>query len=273
MRYAYYDRATYESTQPLMKAISAVVITYNEAHNIRRCLESLQPVADELLVVDSFSTDETLEIAAQLGARTMQHPFEGHIQQKRYAIEQAQHDIIISLDADEELSDTLQQSILEAKKQWTHDCYFMNRMSNIGHQWIHHGGWYPDRKMRLFDRRKFSVGGINPHDKFIPAPSATTTRLKGDILHHTNADIQSRVQTINNFSTLAARAFYERGKKGSLIRVLAKPGLRFFSEYILRGGFLDGFYGFVIAKTSAQYVFLRESKLLELQRENKNASK
>jgi len=164
----------------------------------------------------------------------------------------------------------LQQSILAAKNNWTHDCYFMNRMSNIGNQWIHHGGWYPDRKMRLFDRRKFSVGGINPHDKFIPAESASTTRLKGDILHHTNSDIKGRVATINNFSSLAARAFHERGKKGNLLRVLVKPGLRFFAEYFIKLGFLDGFYGFLIAKTSAQYVFLRECKLIEIQQTLKN---
>ena len=249
-----------------MNKISAVIITYNEEANIERCLQSLRPVADELLVVDSYSKDKTIEIAQSCGARTLEHPFEGHIQQKRYAIEQAKHEFILSLDADEELSPTLQQSILAVKNNWTHDCYYMNRLSNIGDQWIHHGGWYPDRKMRLFDRRQFSVGGINPHDKFIPAKGATTTRLKGDLLHHTNSDINNRIATINNFSSLAAQAFHERGKKGSLLRVLFKPGLRFLSEYIIKRGFLDGFYGFVIAKTSAQYVFYREIKLLELQR-------
>ncbi len=248
--------------------LSVVVITYNEADNIERCLLSASPLADELLVVDSFSEDQTPDIARKLGARVLMHPFEGHIQQKRYAIAQARYDHILSLDADEELSPELRSAIAEAKAKWTHDCYFMNRMSNIGRQWIRHGGWYPDRKMRLFHRNKFSVGGVNPHDKFIPAPGATRTRLAGDILHHTNADINSRVQTINKFSSLAAEAFHQRGKRASWGRILFKPLFRFLIEYVLRRGFLDGFYGYVIARTSAQYVFLRECKLRELQMKN-----
>ena len=249
-----------------MVKISLVVITFNEAQNIRRCLESANGIADEILIVDSISTDETTVIASSLGARVIAQPFLGYVGQKRYAIAQAIYPIVLSLDADEALSETLRQSILDAKANWKCDCYTMNRLSQIGGRWIRHGGWYPDRKMRLFDREKYEITGIDPHDKFVPSPGARSGHLKGDILHYTNADINSRVHTINRFSTVAAQAFYDRGKRGSWPRLLFKPLFRFFVEYFLRLGFLDGFYGFMIAKTSAQYVFLREGKLLEIQK-------
>ncbi|MBK8880145.1 MAG: glycosyltransferase family 2 protein [Haliscomenobacter sp.] len=246
-----------------MVKISLVVMTLNEAHNIRRCLESSIGIADELLVVDSLSTDDTVAISESLGARVILQPFLGFMEQRQFAINHAAHPFILILDADEVLSEQLRQSILHVKAHWTHDCYYMNRLSNIGDQWIRHGGWYPDRKMRLFDRTQFAVEGINPHDKLVPVKGARSTHLKGDMLHYTNSDIESRVKTINHFSTLAAKAFYERGKRGSWLRLLFKPFFRFFVEYVLRRGFMDGFYGFVIAITSAQYVFLREAKLRE----------
>lgn len=250
-----------------MPEISLVIITYNEAKHIRRCIESAQVLADEVLVVDSLSTDDTVAIAESLGARVLLQPFLGYVEQKRFAIAQATHRMVLSLDADEALSDSLRQSIQQEKTTGLpKDCYFMHRLSNIDDQWIKHGGWYPDRKMRLFAKELFAVEGINPHDKFVPLPGARTGFLKGDILHYTNSDIESRIKTINHFSTLAAQAFHERGKKGSWFRMLTKPAFRFFIEYVLRRGFFDGFYGYVVARTSAEYVFMRESKLIALQR-------
>jgi len=248
-----------------MPAISAVIITYNESHNIGRCIRSLLPVADEVLVVDSHSKDDTVAIAQSLGARILLHPFEGYIEQKRYAIGQANHDFILSLDADEALSETLQEAVLQVKQNRQHDCYYVRRLSQFNGAWIRHGAWYPDKKMRLFDRNQYEVIGTNPHDKFVPTGAASAGLLAGDLLHYTNTDLESRVRTINSFSSVAARAFHENGKKGNLLRVLFKPGIRFISEYLLRLGFLDGLNGYLIARTSAQYVFYRESKLLELQ--------
>jgi glycosyltransferase involved in cell wall biosynthesis len=221
---------------------------------------------DEILVVDSLSSDKTVEIAAALGARIIVQPFLGYIEQKRFAIAQASHSVILSLDADEALSDELRESIRGARQRGDKDCYWMNRLSNMGGRWIRHGGWYPDRKLRLFDREHYAVEGINPHDKFVPLAGARVGHLKGDLLHYTNEDLAGRIQTINHFSTLAARAFHERGKRGGWLRLLGKPAFRFIQEYLFKLGFLDGFYGWVIAKTSAQYVFLRESKLMELER-------
>ncbi|HKK73798.1 MAG TPA: glycosyltransferase family 2 protein [Saprospiraceae bacterium] len=248
--------------------ISLVVITYNEAQNIARCLDSARAVVDEMLVVDSFSEDDTVAIAERKGARVLQHAFAGYIEQKRYAIEQARYERVLLLDADEALDEQLQNSIQTVRGDWTHACYTMNRMSTLGDRWIRYGAWYPDRKMRLFERRQYQIVGINPHDKFVPRPGVAPLHLRGDILHYTNDGLEDRIATINKFSTVAAAAFAKKGKRGHLLRVLFKPGLRFFAEFVLKRGFLDGFYGYFIAKTSAQYVFLREVKLLELQRKS-----
>lgn len=256
-----------------MIKLSVTIITLNEADNLPRCLESVAGLADEIVVVDSLSTDDTVAIAEAAGARVIPQKFLGHREQKAFAIEQASHNYVLSLDADEALSNELKASMQAAKENWTHDGYYVNRLNRLNGQWIHHGGWYPDRKMRLFDRRKYVMGGTNPHDRFDPAPGASTTRLKGDLLHYTNDDMDSRVITINKFSSIAAKAFYAEGKRGSWGRVLLKPTGRFVSEFLLRSGWRDGYYGYYIAKTSAQYVWLREMKLLELScnfRQNKS---
>lgn len=249
-----------------MRKISLVVITYNEANNIERCIDSARSIVDEILIVDSFSEDNTRDLAKAKGAKVLTHAFAGYIEQKDYAIKQAKHDSILLLDADEALDQQLRNSIQDVREHWTHNCYRMNRLSNLGDQWIRHGAWYPDRKMRLFERNAYEVIGLNPHDKWVPKAGATLKHIKGDILHYTNSNLKDRVETINKFSSIAAQAFYEKGKKGNWLRILFKPALRFFSEYILKRGVLDGFYGFVIAKTSAQYVFLREVKLYDLGR-------
>ncbi|MEL6141546.1 MAG: glycosyltransferase family 2 protein [Bacteroidota bacterium] len=247
--------------------ISVVVITYNEEENIARCLQSVVEVADEILVVDSLSEDETVGIAKKLGARIIHQKFLGHREQKALAISKAKYDVVLSLDADEALSPKLNKSIKTAKDNWSYDGYYVNRLNQLNGRWIKHGGWYPDRKMRLFDRRKYQMGGVNPHDRFDPIPGAKTTRLSGDLLHYTNDDFEARVATINKFSSIAAMAFHEKGKKGNFFRVLTKPFFRFFSEYMLQSGWRDGYHGYFIAKTSAQYVWLREMKLLWLSRQ------
>ena len=142
--------------------VSAVIITYNEERNIKRCLDSIVGVADEIVVVDSYSTDRTEEICKAYHVKFIQHRFFGHIQQKNWAILQATSPYILSLDADEALSDELRLSILKAKKNWTHDGYYFNRLTNYCGKWIRHTSWYPARKLRLWDSRKGSWGGFNP---------------------------------------------------------------------------------------------------------------
>jgi glycosyltransferase involved in cell wall biosynthesis len=244
--------------------ISVVIITLNEEANLERCLQSVEGIADEILVLDSHSTDGTVALAKRLGAKVIAQTFLGHREQKAKAIELATYEHVLSLDADEALSPELAESIRRVKNNWLHDGYYLNRLNRLGGQWIRHGGWYPDRKMRLFDRRKYVIAGVNPHDRFDPAAGATTSWLNGDLLHYTNDDLDSRVATINKFSTIAAQAFHEEGKRGNYLRIFVKPAARFVSEYWFQGGWRDGFYGYFIAKTSAQYVWLREVKLKHL---------
>ena len=135
-----------------MVQISGVIITYNEEEHIEKCLMSLTDVVDEILIVDSFSTDKTQGICEQFNVRFIQHKFEGYIEQKNYALSLATHDYILSLDGDEALSDTLKESILKVKQNWEHDGYYSNRMNNYCGQWIKHSDWYPDRKLRLFKK-------------------------------------------------------------------------------------------------------------------------
>ena len=162
-------------------SLSVVIITFNEERNIGRCLESVMGLAEEIIVVDSFSTDNTREICEQYGVRFLENEFHGHIEQKNWAKEQAKFDYILSLDADEALDQELYREIMEVKQNWQGDAYKMNRLTNYCGKWIHHSGWYPDTKLRLFDRKKGDWGGNNPHDKFIMESDSNILYLKGDI--------------------------------------------------------------------------------------------
>ena len=246
--------------------LSVVVITFNEEKNIARCLQSVQQVADEIVVVDSLSTDRTVKIAASLGARVVQHPFAGHIEQKNHAITCASYPHILSLDADEELGPELEASILKAKQNFTHDGYYMNRLSSYCGHWVRHGGWYPDRKLRLWDSRKGQWGGQNPHDKFMLQPGCRTARLRGDLLHYTYHSIEQHTRQIDLFSSIAATAAFEKGKKARLWKLLVKPPFKFLRDYVFKAGFLDGYYGFVIARSGAHVRFWTLAKLRDLWR-------
>lgn len=254
-----------------MIRISLVVMTLNEEANLRDCLESARDLVEEMVVVDSGSTDATVAIAREMGARVIYQPFLGFRRQREFAIAQAVQDHILALDADERVSPRLAESIHRVRGHWIADGYVMNRLNFLGDQPLRHGGWYPDRKLRLFDRRKVRVEG-EIHEQFVLTNGSRPVPLEGDLLHRTNPDLSDRIRTINNFSTKAAEDLLSRGVSGSLFRVLVKPAFRFFGEYLLRRGFLDGFAGYVVARTSAQYVFLREAKLLEMQRLPANPS-
>ena len=215
--------------------LSAVIITFNEEKNIERCLKSLQGVADEIVVVDSFSKDRTKEICERYNVKFVEHPFEGHIQQKNYAITQASSPFILSLDADEALDETLKQSILEVKKNWQVDGYSMNRLTNYCGKWIHHCGWYPDTKLRLWDARKGEWGGDNPHDKFeLFDKNAKTVHLKGDILHYSYYTLDDHFKQVKYFTDILAKAQFERGKKAPFIVMLLSPIVKFIKDYFIK---------------------------------------
>ncbi len=241
--------------------ISAIVITLNEERNIGRCLESLQGVADEIVVVDSYSTDRTEEICQSYGVRFIRHKFHGHIEQKNWAILQARHPYVLSLDADESLSAELKSSILQVKEDWTHDAYHFNRLTSYCGKWIRHTSWYPSRKLRLWDSRKGSWGGLNPHDKFILVKGATRKYLKGDLMHHSYYSVDEHLAQINSFSSILAQSYYEQGRKAHILAILLSPVWRFIKDYLLKLGFLDGFYGYVISANSAHEVFMKYVKL------------
>lgn len=248
-----------------MIQLSVVIITYNEERNIARCLDSVKEIADEIVVVDSFSTDNTVEICKSRGVRIVQHIFEGHIEQKNWAITQAKHTYVLSLDADEALSVELQQSIAQVKNNWKHDGYYMNRLTNYCGKWIHHCGWYPDRKLRLWDSRKGKWGGVNPHDKFEMTDSNSTTgSLNGDILHYSYYNIDDHIRQTEYFTDIAAKALYNEGKRATFEKRFLSPAAKFIGDYFLKLGFLDGYYGFIVCKISARATFIKYTKLKKM---------
>ena len=236
-------------------------MTYNEESNLPRCLESVKGVGEEIFILDSFSTDLTLDIARNANARVEQHPFGSYVEQKKRLVEKAKHDWVLCIDADEYLSDQLKASILRAKADNSFDGYFNNRKNKLGEKWIHHGSWYPDRKIRLFDRRKIKITGQDPHDVMLPDKDARIGYLKGDLMHLADENFESRHRKNEKHSTRAAEALFAKGKKTNALRLYIKPVARFVTSYLIRLGFLDGYYGWFVAKSEAQYVRMREQKL------------
>ena len=245
--------------------VSAVIITFNEEKNIERCLSSITKVVDEIIVVDSFSTDATETICNKYDVQFIQHEFKGHIEQKNWAKDQATHDYVLSLDADEALDVELISSIKAAKENWQFQAYRMNRLTNYCGKWIRHSGWYPDTKTRLFDRRYGHWGGTNPHDKFIPNKAEKVSFLKGDILHYSFYTREEHLKQIEKFSTIGANALNKKGVKSSLLKIIIKPIARFVKAFFVHKGFLDGSAGFTISRLSAYANYLKYSKLRILQ--------
>ena len=242
--------------------LSVVVITFNEEANIARCLAALGDVADEVLVVDSFSTDATVAIARQHGARVVQNAFAGYVEQKNFATAQARFDHVLQLDADEVLTDELRQSISQAKAHWQHAAYSLARRTNYCGTWVRHGGWYPDRKLRLYDRRLGRWQGLLLHEHYEVAAGHTTGQLTGDALHYSYASIAQHLRQLNKFTSITAQEQALRGRtRVTLFHLVLKPGWKFFHGYVLRRGFLDGFAGLSIAVISALGVFIKFAKL------------
>lgn len=249
-----------------MDSLSVVIITFNEAARIERCLESVRSVADEIIVLDSGSSDGTLQIAEKWGAKTFYSPFAGYIEQKNKALTHASNKYVLSLDADEALSPELIESIRKAKAQFAFDVYSMNRCTAYCGRFIRHGSWYPDRKTRLFNKEKACWGGINPHDKVIAADNCTQQYLRGDILHYSYDTLEEHIVQNNRFSSIAARAYFAKGKRARYWQFLVNPAWAFLHSYVVRRGFLDGFRGYVIARNIAHMTFMKYYKLMALQK-------
>jgi glycosyltransferase involved in cell wall biosynthesis len=248
-----------------MIKLSGVIITFNEDKNIKKCLQSLVNVVDEIVVIDSYSTDNTKSICSTYNVKFIEQKFLGYVEQKNFALTQASNDFIVSLDGDEALSETLQKSIIALKNNWNFNGYYCNRFNNFCGQWIKHSDWYPNKKLRVFDKRKAQWKGINPHDTIVLNDTNDKTgNLKGDILHWTYQTYSEFNQKTEYFSTIAAKAYYDLGKKAPFWKIVFNPTWAFFKAYVLRLGFLDGLNGFVICIQTANITFLKYTKLKEL---------
>lgn len=247
--------------------ISATIITFNEEKKIEGCLKSLLEVADEIIVIDSGSTDRTEEISRRYPVKFITHSFEGYVAQKNYAMRQASYDYILSLDADERLSEELRKSIAEIKLNWDNvHGYTVSRYNNYCGKWMHFSGWYPEKKVRLWDRRKAQWTGTDPHD-YIQISKSKTKLLKGDLLHYAYLTVDEHLQQVYKFAEIAARSKYKKGEKASfIINIIFSPLFRFVKSYIFQLGFLDGYYGFIFCTTSASMTFFKYVRLYEYRR-------
>lgn len=248
-----------------MQLLSVVIITFNEEKNIGRCIDSVLTIADEIVVLDSYSTDNTVLICREKNVTIHQRKFEGYIEQKNHALALAHHSYVLSLDADEALDETLLNSIHAIKKDFNSHAYEMNRCTNYCGKFIRHGLWYPDKKLRLFNKETARWTGTNPHDKIELNKDVNVTHLAGDILHYSYNSIEEHIQQNNKFSTISAYAMHTRGRRTNWWKIIIHPWWTFILGYFLRLGFLDGYYGFVIAVNAAHLTFLKHVKLLQLQ--------
>jgi glycosyltransferase involved in cell wall biosynthesis len=238
--------------------ISATLVTLNEEMNLPRALESLR-CCDEVVVVDSGSTDRTVDIAQKLGVRVVESEWRGYAAQKNFAAEQAAHDWILSLDADEALSEALEAEIWVIKREGAQaDGYTIPRMAQYMGRWILHSGWYPDRKIRLYDRRKGKWVGKYVHESV--KVDGRVGHLKSNLLHYTCSSLSQHLKTMDRYTTLAAQEMVAQGRRASLWRILLHPPWAFWKSYALQRGFLDGFEGLVIAYMAAVYVFVKYTK-------------
>ncbi|NBC83782.1 MAG: glycosyltransferase [Bacteroidetes bacterium] len=251
-----------------MQSLSVVIITYNEEKNIARCLNSVKDIADEIVIVDSFSTDNTKEVCKEYGVRFIEHTFEGYIEQKNRARMQAKHDYVLSLDADEALSDELIKNIKSLRKQgFTKDGYTFNRLTNYCGKWVRHTGWYPDVKLRLWHKEKGQWEGMNPHDKFQMKPGSSVSHVKGDMLHYSYHSMNQHLTQMVTFAQISAESKFRKGKKTSLFLLLIRPWFIFIKKYFLKKGFLDGYYGFVISVLTAYGTFQKDILLREMHKQ------
>jgi glycosyltransferase involved in cell wall biosynthesis len=249
-----------------MPKISAVIITYNEEEYIGKCLSSLEGVADEIIVVDSFSTDATEEICRKYNVKFIKHAFEGYRDQKNYALQFASYKNIISLDADEALSDTLRNSILAVREKWDYDGYLINRRNYYCGKWIKFSEWYPDRQLRLFFTDHGSWGELNLHEKFLLSNGASIGRLKGDILHWPYNSRKDHIEKMDRYARLGAEEYHKAGRKANFLTPYIHLTWGFFRSYIIKGGVLDGRDGFIICSMYARSAFKKYSLLRKLNR-------
>lgn len=253
-----------------MEKLSVVIITLNEERNIARCISGVKSIADEVVVVDSNSTDKTVAISESLGARVIQQPFLGYTEQKNFAVAQATHSFVFSIDADEVPDEKLIKSILAIKKNPEAIGYSMNRLTNYCGSWVHHCGWYPDRKLRIFFKDKGSWIGGALHEKYELNDQKKPTLLKGDLLHYSYYSIDDHIKQVDKFTAISSKELSEKGYNPSILKLIFAFPVKFFRDYFLKLGFLDGYTGFQIARISAFATYLKYARTRDLNRILKN---
>jgi glycosyltransferase involved in cell wall biosynthesis len=243
--------------------LSAAIITLDEEANVGRCLDSVAGVADEVVVLDSGSRDGTERICRERGAIFLLQPWLGYGPQKNAAAERTSHEWVLSLDADEALSPELRASLLEVKEAPAADAYAVNRLNAYYGRFVRHGGFYPDRKIRLWRKGAARWSDATIHETAVLAPGARAARLEGDLLHYTCPTREHHLANIERFTTLSAEALHRRGERGTWKR-FTSPAAAFVRSYLLRGGFLDGRVGFEVCRLSAYAAWLKYEKVRRL---------
>lgn len=254
-----------------MIKLSVILITLNEERNIKRCLSSVKEVADEILILDSFSNDRTKEIAESFGARVIQKEFEGYVKARREVESLASYEYILAIDADEALSEELQNDILELKKSWKYDGYYVPRKTNYCGQWINHSGWYPDRKLRVYKRGSGEWAGKYVHEKYTLFLSNAAGKLSGDLHHYSYYQEEEHWARADKYARLAAMELFEEGKKTSLFQAYFNSIIKFLRDYIKNLGILDGKKGFIICKITAWGTYQKYMKLYQMYKNIENS--
>lgn len=249
--------------------ISFVIITKNEERNIKRCLESISPVADEIIVLDSFSKDNTEIICREFNVRFEKLEWMGYAKTKNHGNSLAKFPYVFSIDADESLSGELQQEIKDLKlKENIADGYYMNRLTNYCGKWIKHCGWYPDWKLRLWKKEKGKWKG-HIHEQLVIDSGTIAERLNSQLLHYSYYSISDHLKQIGRFTDLMAEDNYHKNKSVSLLKLIFSPIYKFISVFLLRLGIMDGYKGFIISYLSSYATFLKNKKTRQLFRKSK----
>lgn len=246
--------------------VSAIIITLNEERNIERVLSSITSIADEIIILDSGSTDQTEQLSKQYDITFKKVEWQGYAATKNIGHKMAQHPYILSIDADEALSDELQKEILAAKTNGLKGYYEVKRLTNYCGHWIHHSGWYPDSKIRLFPKETMWEGEF-VHETLNLDPALEITTFNNDMLHYSYYNREEHRQRADKYSILTAEKMFAKGKKASFIKPYLSALARFISMFIIKKGFLDGGAGWAIAKISAESNIVKYKTLRKLQHE------
>ncbi len=249
--------------------ITGVIITFNEERNIERCIVSLKKVCDEIIVLDSFSTDQTEAICHSHHVKFVQHAFDGHIQQKNRAMQLAETDWVLSLDADEALTEELSQAILKVKQNPSGEAYAFNRLTNYCGHWVKHCGWYPDTKTRLVKKERAHWTGVNPHDRLERMDQGKAELLKGDLLHYSYYTKEDHFKQIEYFGNIAANELFDQGKNISWGLLYVKVVNQFIKSFWVKLGILDGRTGLLISLRSAYATYVKYCKLRTLNQQSR----